>query len=172
MNPITATKRVVFNTEVDDTTLLDEFLSQQEKEIMKILNDNESTEKYYNSYSDGSVYIGDALKHGNGLYVDQQQKTVYNGQYRYGLREGQGNQKYKDGTTYTGGWKQDKFDGFGTVQFTDGSKFEGYFANGVCSNDFFTVNGFNSQLIVTKNDDMSKSGEKDFAQNKHVFNSD
>ena len=66
---------------------------------------------FSNIYDDGSYYIGDfrdGLRHGNGEYHWNSGK-VYNGQWENGKCNGHGTYTYPDGTKKTGKWKDDKF---------------------------------------------------------------
>jgi len=49
----------------------------------------------------------------------------YNGEWKFGFRDGFGEFKQTDGTTYEGQWKYDTKSGFGSETSLDGSKFIG-----------------------------------------------
>ena len=67
---------------------------------------------FCNIYPDGDYYIGDfkdGVKHGNGEY-HYSTGTVYNGQWENNDKSnGYGTMTYPDGTKKTGKWKDWKF---------------------------------------------------------------
>lgn len=98
------------------------------------------------------------MRHGNGIFIDRNNGIHYKGQFKYGQRHGRGTQIYKDGTVYEGEWQFDRFDGGGTLTFKDGSKFTGFFVNGVCSSKTLTIEGFDYQLSISKNEELNLPG--------------
>ena len=76
---------------------------------------------------DGTLYIGqirDSLFNGQGqcIYTDG---TIYEGSWKDGLWDGQGTLRYPDGDIYTGHFKEHEKDGEGIYMYSDGAKYEG-----------------------------------------------
>ena len=87
---------------------------------------------------DGTLYIGqirDSLFNGQGTYV-YLDGTIYEGTWKDGLWDGQGTLRYPDGDVYTGQFKQHVKEGHGTYMYSDGAKYEGDW-----SNDMFNGKG-------------------------------
>ena len=57
--------------------------------------------------------------------VDQYKKNNYKGEYKDGMRHGQGTYNYPDESKYVGEWKDDMPNGKGTITYTEGTKYEG-----------------------------------------------
>lgn len=58
---------------------------------------------------------------------------VYEGEWKNGLRDGQGKYTWTNGDTYTGAWFEDKRNGQGLYIWHDGSKYKGNYSHGVRS---------------------------------------
>jgi hypothetical protein len=58
--------------------------------------------------------------------------TVYNGEWKNDLYNGDGSIMYTNGTSYTGGFKESKYHGTGTLKWTSGLDFV----------DTFNINDF------------------------------
>ena len=82
-------------------------------------------------WEDGSIYNGDFkddMIEGNGNLVV---KNVgeYQGQFSKNKKNGTGLFKFKNGDIYEGTWLDDKMEGQGTYTFKNGSKYVGTFSN-------------------------------------------
>jgi len=71
-------------------------------------------------------------RHGNGKAI-LPNHDVYEGQYRKGLRYGQGIYKYKKGrgARYEGQWYNGKKHGYGVFYYPDGSRYEGFWDSNI-----------------------------------------
>ena len=56
--------------------------------------------------------------------------TTYKGQFKNGLKEGQGLYSWPDGAWYDGQFQSDRENGFGTYHFSNGDEYIGNFFNG------------------------------------------
>ena len=86
--------------------------------------------KFY--YSDGSVYSGDSknlLKDGQGTLTFED-GSVYVGTFSEGKYHGGGTYTGSDGSSYVGEYKNGLFDGYGTLKAADGSVYTGEFSQG------------------------------------------
>ncbi|HHC80379.1 MAG TPA: hypothetical protein ENK46_10895 [Flavobacteriia bacterium] len=73
---------------------------------------------------------GDCL---NGTGTMQYPSGKYVGQWKGGLRHGQGKYTWNNGDTYQGAWVDDKRHGQGTYIWHDGSKYKGNYSHGIRS---------------------------------------
>jgi len=74
----------------------------------------------------GTFESGKQIGDGTMAYVNS---DTYEGQWRMGLRHGNGTLRTKE-YTYTGTWAKDIKQGKATVQYSDGSTYEGNFVDG------------------------------------------
>jgi hypothetical protein len=84
------------------------------------------------TYSTGGKYVGewkDGLRHGQGTRI-YASGGKYVGEWKDGKRNGQGTYTRAKGDKYVGGWKGGWKHGQGTVTFADGTEQEGIFENG------------------------------------------
>jgi hypothetical protein len=82
-------------------------------------------------YNNGDKYVGefkDGLKHGQGTYL-RVNGDKYVGEWRYEKPNGQGIYTYTDGAKYVGGWKDGKRHGQGTYTFASGTVKKGIWKN-------------------------------------------
>ena len=77
------------------------------------------------------VCISGDCKDGQGTM--NYRSGTYKGQWRNGLRYGQGKFTWLNGDTYDGTWFEDKRHGEGVYIWHDGSKYKGHYSNGVRS---------------------------------------
>jgi len=69
---------------------------------------------------------------GNGHQTYQNidnQKIIYEGEFKIGKREGKGKLTFSDGNYYEGEFKNDKFEGEGYFKYKDGREYNGYWKN-------------------------------------------
>ena len=57
--------------------------------------------------------------------------SVYSGEFKNGLPNGEGVQKDLSGVIYTGSWSEGEKEGLGSLDFGDGTSFTGEFKNGL-----------------------------------------
>ena len=84
------------------------------------------------TYSTGGKYVGEwkvGLRHGQGTRI-YASGGKYVGEWKNGKRNGQGTYTRAKGDKYVGGWKGGWKHGQGTVTFADGTEQEGIFENG------------------------------------------
>ncbi|WP_088626229.1 cell envelope integrity protein TolA [Oceanicola sp. 22II-s10i] len=83
-------------------------------------------------YSSGATYRGefrDGLRHGQGTY-EHPDGNRYDGEWQAGKKHGQGTYRYASGNTYTGDWENGQRHGQGVYTFTSGTVYEGHFKEG------------------------------------------
>lgn len=91
-----------------------------------------STSKIQSASIYTRVYAGNwkgGLKHGEGIYY-YKNGDIYEGEWENDLRSGEGTMHYVDGSKYTGEWADDQCNGFGVLHENNGNRYEGYFLNG------------------------------------------
>jgi hypothetical protein len=127
------------------------------EDLSKKLNNSiglvDQTDQYHYIESGGSMFVGEAIKHGTGVlfYIDPETKIQlkYKGDFKYDLRDGYGEQSFKDGCNYFGFWEKDRPNGKGKIVMKDNSSFNGSFKNGVLSKDDMLIEIEGSNLKVT-----------------------
>ena len=83
-------------------------------------------------YNNGSVYEGDfrnGIRFGAGTYQTAE-GDKYVGNFRNAIAEGYGEGSYRDGTSYEGEWKQGEINGSGVFTYKSGDKYRGVFKSG------------------------------------------
>ena len=74
-------------------------------------------------------FILNGLPEGRGVaYYDN--GDVYDGEWRGGKKEGNGNYTWQNEVRYEGNWVDDAMSGLGTLHYPNGNRFEGEFRNG------------------------------------------
>ena len=84
-------------------------------------------------WSDGSYYEGDfvdGLFEGIGTYYFKESEKTYQGQFRDGKIDGEGEMRWADGKEYWGQFKDGKEDGEGTFRYANGNLYIGKFKQG------------------------------------------
>lgn len=85
-------------------------------------------------FTNGDYYEGcyhKNLRHGKGVYVFTSRNGArYNGEFRFGLKSGQGTFYYPDGTRYEGEWKRNNPHGCGTYYYVNGDTYTGAWFKG------------------------------------------
>lgn len=85
-------------------------------------------------YKNGDFYKGEVnrymLAHGKGV-MNYHNGSVYEGEFRNGLRSGAGTYETAEGDKYIGSFRNDIPEGYGRVSYVDGSRYEGEWAHGV-----------------------------------------
>ena len=80
-------------------------------------------------YSNGAKYVGqfkDGLRNGQGT-LTHASGAKYVGQFKDGSFNGQGTYTFANGDKYVGQFKDNKYDGFGTFTFANGDKYVGQY---------------------------------------------
>merc|ERR1712232_849340 len=78
-------------------------------------------------WDDGKRYVGSWARHvydGHGVLMDEAGTVLYRGQWRHGMKHGEGTWLYRQGNalrTYSGQWVQDEFRGSGELRVTEDS---------------------------------------------------
>lgn len=70
--------------------------------------------------ADGSVFVGQVLKHGFGTETDRFGNR-YEGQFNLNSMSGQGKMTFIDGSTYEGSWCNGRFNGQGALTYSNTS---------------------------------------------------
>ena len=84
-------------------------------------------------FDDGSWYLGeiaDSLFNGYGKMV-YSDSTIYEGNWKDGLWDGDGEVLFPDGDYYKGQFKEHQFSGYGIYLYSDNARYEGYWENGM-----------------------------------------
>jgi len=74
-------------------------------------------------------YIGEikyGLRHGQGKFITQNEVSVYEGNWKDGLKNGYGVLTVKDNYKFEGQWKEGVRHGFGKITWNNGNVFEGF----------------------------------------------
>lgn len=83
---------------------------------------------------DGSIYVGNfrySLREGQGqLLLDQQGTDLYEGHFRAGHFDGRGVRRWADGTIYDGQWRAGRKHGEGTLCEPNGRVYRGQWRDG------------------------------------------
>jgi len=73
--------------------------------------------------------IDNYVKHGQGLEINKEEGTRYEGQFKNGKHHGKGKLTYEaTGDCYDGNWVDNDIDGEGKFTFGNGDVFEGEFS--------------------------------------------
>lgn len=65
----------------------------------------------------------------DGLGKQLENGQMYDGDFKQGIKEGQGTQEYRDGSIYVGAWKNNQKHGYGKMKYGNGDLYKGYFVN-------------------------------------------
>lgn len=65
------------------------------------------------------------MREGQGKYINPEEGVEYEGQWKNGLRHGNGTLKYKNGAYYQGEWQNGMKNGKGTMVYASGNFYEG-----------------------------------------------
>ena len=83
-------------------------------------------------WTNGSLYEGywkTDKQHGRGRLIYGNGLTHYIGEWKYGKKEGYGEEHYKDGTFYRGMWKKGLRNGHAVVKLQNGKLMKGVWEN-------------------------------------------
>jgi len=102
-------------------------------------------------YPSGDQYEGDfnarGERHGRGTYLFKEGQGRYEGDYRAGKRQGQGQFKYSDGRVFTGAFSDNKRHGQGTLRYPNGDIYSGSWVQGRKDGPGTYVYADGSQLV-------------------------
>jgi len=105
------------------------------------IKDNEitGTGKYY--FPTGAIYSGEllsGLRHGYGKFESPNEGLTYEGNWKKGLKNGNGIMK-KKGCMYEGNWKDGCIDGRGKLTWASGNIYKGDFVKGKLNGDGYMI---------------------------------
>ena len=102
-------------------------------------NEITGTGKYY--FPTGTIYSGEllnGLRHGFGKFESPNEGINYEGNWKFGLKNGNGIMK-KKGSTYDGNWKDGFIDGKGKLTWKSGNIYKGDFKKGKIDGDGYMI---------------------------------
>eukprot|EP00345_Euplotes_harpa_P010869 CAMPEP_0168335196 /NCGR_PEP_ID=MMETSP0213-20121227/10756_1 /TAXON_ID=151035 /ORGANISM="Euplotes harpa, Strain FSP1.4" /LENGTH=418 /DNA_ID=CAMNT_0008340059 /DNA_START=982 /DNA_END=2238 /DNA_ORIENTATION=+ len=141
-------------------------------DLLRSIDVFQQLDKYHYFESNRSIFMGEAIKHGVGILFDKdpetQQTLTYKGEFKYDLRDGVGQQIYRDGTVYNGNWLKNKPHGKGALTFIDGVRYEGDFTEGQSEGHGLSIQAVGSSLAVFRSDDITKQAAR-FVSNLDTF---
>jgi len=127
------------------------------------------------TYPNGDVYEGDfseeKKKHGNGKYTyklkqsdededeDATNQHTYEGEWKDGVKSGNGIMIYPDGSKYTGEWANGRRHGQGVYRYCNGDIFSGTWADGGKNGNGVYVYANDVQLVGSWSSDTFSSGK-------------
>ena len=120
-------------------------------------------QKYYDGkMTDGSYYKGEIETvnnklHGFGAHTSTNGEK-YVGQFKHGIKDGQGTLTGISGQKYVGQFKDDKPHGFGAYTWTDGGKYVGQYKHGI-RDGHGTLTGANGEKYVGQFKDGKLDGQ-------------
>lgn len=134
-------------------------ISKAGESLINSIGSAESINQYHLVESNGSMFVGEAIKHGVGVLFDKDPETnqslTYKGEFKYDMRDGSGQQSYKDGTIYNGAWKCDKPHGHGVFLFTDGRTYEGQFEEGVSKGSGIIIKAISNTYSIMETPELN-----------------
>jgi hypothetical protein len=80
------------------------------------------------TYPNGDYYNGpwaSSLWTGSGLFNQQRENIIYNGDWLRGKQHGVGREQWPDGSVYHGQYSMGKKEGLGCIRWKDGSSYRG-----------------------------------------------
>ncbi|CDW74718.1 phosphatidylinositol-4-phosphate 5- [Stylonychia lemnae] len=118
-------------------------------------------------YFDGTKYVGEVMRHGSGMYYDQD-GSIYDGEWYEDQKSGRGKMLFPDGSFYDGQWSGDKMHGQGIYISSTRDRFEGSFSYGLKvgygTMQYYNGNSFSGQW---RNDQIQGKGQFVFKNGNH-----
>lgn len=115
---------------------------------------------------DDGIYEGEVNKrnkpHGYGKLV-RNDGEVYEGEWKYGKKDGKGTYTFANGERYEGAWRGGIMQGYGKYFWDDGSIYEGQFRNGVIDGKG-TITWEDGEIYTG-----NFVGEKKFGKGTHIY---
>ena len=105
----------------------------------------------------GTIYIGywdNGRQYSKGKVFDKKNNLLYDGEYKKGIKEGNGIYYYPTGEKYEGRFVNGLKDGKGIFYWKDGSKWEGYFKNDEMHGEGIFYNEDTSYTAIYKNGEL------------------
>ena len=108
---------------------------------------NEYDMKYIGLYTNGKFGP-------KGLLLTKDNKTIYDGEFKEGKKDGKGKLFFNNNEIYTGDFKNDCMEGNGVYQFKNGDLWEGVFKNNMKNSvGFLTIKATNEKYLVEYEND-------------------
>ena len=107
--------------------------------------------------NDGIIYIGywdNGRQFKKGKLFDFNNNLIYDGEYKKGLKDGNGVYYYSNGEKYEGKFCEGVREGKGIFYWKDGTKWEGYFKNDEMNGEGIFYDGKDSYNAVYKNGEL------------------
>jgi len=107
--------------------------------------------------NDGIIYIGywdNGRQFKKGKLFDFNNNLIYDGEYKKGLKDGNGVYYYSNGEKYEGKFCEGLREGKGIFYWKDGTKWEGYFKNDEMNGEGIYYDGKDSYNAVYKNGEL------------------
>ena len=107
--------------------------------------------------NDGIIYVGywdNGRQFKKGKLFDFNNNLIYDGEYKKGLKDGNGVYYYSNGEKYEGKFCEGLREGKGIFYWKDGTKWEGYFKNDEMNGEGIYYDGKDSYNAVYKNGEL------------------
>ncbi len=107
--------------------------------------------------NEGTYYVGywdNGRQYNRGKVFDRKNNLLYEGEYKKGLKDGNGVYYYPSGEKYEGKFTNGVKEGKGIFYWKDGSRWEGYFKNDEMNGEGIFYNGDESYSVIYKNGEM------------------
>ena len=107
--------------------------------------------------NEGTYYVGyweNGRQYNRGKVFDRKNNLLYDGEYKKGLKDGNGVYYYPSGEKYEGKFTNGVKEGKGIFYWKDGSRWEGYFKNDEMNGEGIFYNGDESYSVIYKNGEM------------------
>ena len=107
--------------------------------------------------NDEAFYVGywdNGRQYKKGKVFDMNNNLIYEGEYKKGLRNGNGIYYYPNGEKYEGKFQNGIREGKGTFFWKDGNKWEGYFKNDEMNGEGIFYDGKDSYTAIYKNGEL------------------
>ena len=100
------------------------------------------------------VYWDNGRQFKKGKLFDFNNNLIYDGEYKKGLKDGNGVYYYSNGEKYEGKFCEGVREGKGIFYWKDGTKWEGYFKNDEMNGEGIFYDGKDSYNAVYKNGEL------------------
>ena len=107
--------------------------------------------------NEGIIYIGywdNGRQFKKGKLFDLNNNLLYNGEYKKGMKDGNGVYYYSNGEKYEGKFCNGLREGKGIFYWKDGTRWEGYFTNDEMNGEGIFYDGNNSYNTIYKNGEL------------------
>ena len=106
---------------------------------------------------EGTYYVGywdNGRQYKRGKVYDKNNNLIYDGEYKNGVKEGNGIYYYPSGEKYEGEFVNGVKEGKGVFYWKNGNKWEGYFRNNQMNGEGIFYNGDESFIAIYKNGEL------------------